>query len=153
VRPSANNASLLFGDMTDASTGPNDPLVFMLHHANVDRSNMIWQAKSLARNPRMGDDSVMWGYPANASAYPQAKPGCFLNDTISSYFPFEDLFDDIYGRPLTHFDVLDQTRPGKAPYKYDNMAAGSRSPPPRKSPPSPPRPPPGLCSINLTLPS
>lgn len=32
------------GDMFDVSTSPNEPLLFPLHHANLDRSAMMWQA-------------------------------------------------------------------------------------------------------------
>jgi hypothetical protein len=105
--------------MKDVTTSPNEVLIFLLHHANVDRSNMIWQANALALNATMGDASVMWGYPANASVYPQSFPGCYLNDVISSYFSFDNLLGVV--GPVTHFDVLDRTRPGQAPYVYSKM--------------------------------
>ncbi len=113
----------LLGDMTDVTTSPNEPLVFLLHHANIDRSNRIWQANALARDPRNGDDSVMWGYPSNYSVYPHSFPGCYLHDVVNSNFPFTDIFAGQKG-PVTHYDVLDKTRPGQAPYVYDNMAGG-----------------------------
>lgn len=31
------------GDFFDLATSPNEVLLFFLHHANIDRNNMIWQ--------------------------------------------------------------------------------------------------------------
>ena len=35
-----------FGDMMDVATSPNKLLLFAAHHANIDRSNMIWMARA-----------------------------------------------------------------------------------------------------------
>ena len=95
-------------------------MVFLLHHANLDRNAMTWQANALRLNVTMGDASVMWGYPASSNTYPQSFPGCYLHNVITSNFPFEDIFVK-QNNPITHFDILDKTRPGNSLYRYDTL--------------------------------
>ena len=44
-------------DFGDATTSPNDPGPFMGHHANTDRSNMIWQQATTELKDNY------WGFP------------------------------------------------------------------------------------------
>ena len=67
------------------------------------------QANALAINSSMGNNNIMWGYPASNKTYPQSYPGCYLNDVVTSNFPFTDIFAN-QTSAATHFDVLDHTR-------------------------------------------
>ena len=49
-------------DLMDVTTSPNDPAAFTGHHANVDRSNMIWQRKTAKTM-----EKKYWEYPASAN--------------------------------------------------------------------------------------
>ncbi|KXZ52931.1 hypothetical protein GPECTOR_8g307 [Gonium pectorale] len=110
------------GDLSDTSTSPNDILLFMAQHANIDRNVLMWQANLQASDPKVADKGVMWGYPATKAQYPTIVEGCLLHDPINSAAKFTEL---IPGRSkangYTHFDVLDLTRPDNIPYTYDNV--------------------------------
>lgn len=53
IRPVAPARPADIGDMFDVSTSPNEPLMFPIHHANLDRSNMLWQMKALQQDRTM----------------------------------------------------------------------------------------------------
>eukprot|EP01094_Clydonella_sp_ATCC50884_P011313 TRINITY_DN21109_c0_g1_i1.p1 TRINITY_DN21109_c0_g1~~TRINITY_DN21109_c0_g1_i1.p1 ORF type:complete len:445 (+),score=149.24 TRINITY_DN21109_c0_g1_i1:61-1335(+) len=107
------------GDFKDVVTSPNDP-VFMLHHANLDRSKMWW----MLHNEHLA--STYWGYPASgARTIPKQEmyPGINLNEPMASTWGFSaDLFG--WGKStqlLTHADSLCNFSPRAAPYVYDDM--------------------------------
>ncbi|PRW60197.1 tyrosinase 2 [Chlorella sorokiniana] len=110
-----------FGDMADIITSPNDVAFFMPMHANLDRSNMMFQANSQYRNSSMARDDVMWNYPKSQAEYAKCPIGCRLHDVINSNAKFTDIFDPPKSTGFTHFDVLDRTRPDTADYTYDEV--------------------------------
>ncbi|KAL4429046.1 hypothetical protein ABPG77_006085 [Micractinium sp. CCAP 211/92] len=117
--PAARRAAI--GDMFDVSTSPNEPLLFPLHHANLDRSAMMWQAAATKLDPSM--PSKYWHYPASKAQYSTANNGTLLNDILCSNAPFKTIFLSPPANPLgyTHKEVLYYTRPGASPYIYDSM--------------------------------
>ncbi|KAI7837734.1 hypothetical protein COHA_008456 [Chlorella ohadii] len=78
------------GDMFDVSTSPNEPLMFPIHHANLDRSNMLWQANALKTDRTML--AKFWGYPKSKAEYSTASDGTLLDDVVNSVSPFDRLF-------------------------------------------------------------
>lgn len=117
------------GDFFDVAFSPNELLLFSSHHANLDRSAMIWQARAAAANASMVDAS--WRFPASPEEWPSAPAGCLLDDVLNAAAPFTSLFDtppaDAAG--YTHREVLALTVPaqlpgGNAPYTYDNLEEG-----------------------------
>lgn len=111
------------GDFADVATSPNEFLLFMTHHANTDRSNMIWQANAAAFNATKANPNVLWDFPATVADWPVNRTGCYLNDVITSSFGISSIFPEPPASPLgyTHKEVLLNTMPGQAPYVYDNM--------------------------------
>lgn len=109
------------GDMFDVSTSPNEPLLFPLHHANLDRSAMMWQAAATKLDPSM--PFKYWHYPASKAQYSTANSGVLLNDILCSNAPFKNIFSTPPASPkgYTHREVLFYTRPGASPYIYDSM--------------------------------
>jgi len=112
------------GDMTDVATSPSEALMFMMHHANIDRSAMHWQRAALRRNATMSDTDVLWDFPKSLEEYPPPYgwEGCFVNDTINSAAPFMGLFNDVPGA-ATHGDVIVHTGPGNDIYTYDSLVS------------------------------
>lgn len=123
---SSAGKGVLEGDFNDLATSPNEVLMFFTHHANIDRNLMIWQTQAERADRNMADKAVMWGFPKSARDLPLVDPaypsGCYLNDVVNANFPFTDIFTTHKPTGYTHFDVLDNTRPGKADYTYDNMS-------------------------------
>lgn len=119
------------GDFNDITTAPNEVLLFMLHHANLDRSHMIWQKAVMKVNPSVANQDVLWYYPSDRSLFVDMDSpfvdGCYLHDTIASAMPFTDIFPGQSSENpdgFTHADVLWHTRPGSSSYVYDNMGTG-----------------------------
>lgn len=106
------------GDFADVGTSPNEIMLFPMHHANLDRSVMDWQAKAQKANPKLATKGVMWNYPASHVEAPNVVLGCLLNDVINGNGSFTDIFAKTKETGFTHFDVLDKTRPGTGPYSY-----------------------------------
>lgn len=44
-KPLVSNCAAAQGDIFDVATSPNEMLLFATHHANIDRSAMIWQVR------------------------------------------------------------------------------------------------------------
>jgi len=113
---------LQYGDMMDIITSPNDPL-FMLHHANLDRSKSWYQYNNYNK------ENFFYGFPIQDSrSIPanQAYDGINLNDQVASAWGFtrKGLGLDQPGDPnalLTHSDVLCQVNVWTAPYVYDQL--------------------------------
>ena len=69
-------------DLLDIATSPNDPGLFSGHHANVDRSNMVWQQSTATQL-----QSNYWFYPkanSDLTAAGQSKI------TVSGPYPLHD---------------------------------------------------------------
>ncbi|KAL4430833.1 hypothetical protein ABPG75_006089 [Micractinium tetrahymenae] len=113
--------SKAIGDMFDVSTSPNEVLLFPIHHANLDRSAMMWQAAASKADPAM--PFKYWGYPASKADWSTASSGTLLNDVLCSNAPFKSLFSSPPANPAgyTHRELLFHTRPGASPYTYDSM--------------------------------
>ena len=115
-------------DFYDVTTSPNDAGLFTGHHANIDRSNMIWQshttnlAKELWKYPKDPNDlsgvNTKVGnagpyslfalsscnnsdYPEYYESYPPSAwySGTTLLEVVNANFPFFDIFPDYDGRP------------------------------------------------------
>ena len=66
----------------DAWTSPNDP-IFFAHHANVDRSLMVWQRRHNGSAPTYGFPAERMGAVAAAAGYSNGtRPA---ESTIESY--------------------------------------------------------------------
>lgn len=114
------------GDFFDVATSPNELLLFSAHHANVDRSALIWQARAAAADPAAV--AASWGFPATSDEWPTAPDGCLLPDVINAAAPFTTLFDTppANATGYTHAELLALTVPaqlpgGTSPYTYDNL--------------------------------
>lgn len=128
----------LAGDIMDVTTSPQDVAVFMVRvvatialntvlttatqvfHASVDLNNMLWQTNALQEDASVADQ--YWGFPTTGDANSDVPPGCYLDDIVSSNFPFtQDIFN---GKPpknpkgYTHREILEHSKPGVAPYTY-----------------------------------
>ncbi|KAI9023181.1 hypothetical protein DFJ74DRAFT_668055 [Hyaloraphidium curvatum] len=114
-----SNAIFASGDMKDTVTSPNEPLLFFLHHANLDRSARIWARRAARGDPALARRA--FGYPRSKAEYPQSFAGCYLNDVVSSNFPFSDIFDG-QTKPATHADLM-RLATLDAIYTYDRMTA------------------------------
>jgi hypothetical protein len=110
-------------DLADVTTSPNDISSFTGHHANVDRSLMIWQRRTTKKLSK-----TYWGYPsssndlkaagqsavtisgpfstydvlscANSTSFPDYHPfesawipGTWLDEVVNGGFAFKNLFD------------------------------------------------------------
>eukprot|EP00197_Chlamydomonas_leiostraca_P016263 CAMPEP_0202863950 /NCGR_PEP_ID=MMETSP1391-20130828/4382_1 /ASSEMBLY_ACC=CAM_ASM_000867 /TAXON_ID=1034604 /ORGANISM="Chlamydomonas leiostraca, Strain SAG 11-49" /LENGTH=436 /DNA_ID=CAMNT_0049543641 /DNA_START=102 /DNA_END=1412 /DNA_ORIENTATION=+ len=115
---------LLGGDFVDVSASPNELILFMGHHANVDRAGLMWQASVAKANRSMATRQAMWGYPRSKAEWQWGNEGCFLDDVATSATPFTDIFPGVKPSKAggyTHADIIWNTRPGAAPYTYDDM--------------------------------
>jgi len=110
------------GDMLDVITSPNDPM-FMLHHANLDRSKMWYMYNNYNK------ENIFWGFPVqNSVSVPanQVYPGINLNEEASSAWGFTRKLLGLktpgnQDALLTHADALCMLNVWTAPYVYDDM--------------------------------
>jgi len=118
---------LQYGDLMDIITSPNDP-IFMLHHANLDRS------KSWYMYNNYNKENIFWGFPVqNSRSVPanQEYAGINLNEPVSSAWGFtrKSLGLAAPGDEnalLTHADVLCMINVWTAPYVYDDIESVSQ---------------------------
>jgi hypothetical protein len=100
-------------------SSPDDP-IFYLHHANVDRSRILWM------QAHAEEASVFYGYGGAVDRCPVSSDHCpsggiALGDVITAQFPFTSSqlgLTALESDGLTHADVLCNLSPAAAPYTY-----------------------------------
>lgn len=117
--PNMTASGVRQGDYIDKFTSPNDP-IFWLHHAFLDRISLEF----MKRNQDQANQ--YWGFKASSEngTVPEVVEGTFLDDVISSAWPFEG--DIVYSEdapqgPLTFADALCHVGPQTAIYTYDSF--------------------------------
>lgn len=111
----------LLGDAKDLSTSPNEPMLFMAHHANIDRLWMIWKKAITKIDPIQASPNVLYYYPKNVTDVPPITiPMTTLYDALSPDMPFTDILPGkTFPKGVTHLDMLTW----EPDYTYDDMSS------------------------------